>query len=150
MSEATTFTKIKDDMKAAMKAREVERLGTIRLLIAALNNQQIEVRRDLTEEDILAVLATEAKKRREGIESFRELGREDAAVKEEAELAVIEEYLPQQLTDAEVGEIVDELIASTGASAPSDMGRVMGPLMAKIKGRFDGGQAKSIVMAKLK
>lgn len=150
MAEAQTFTQIKSDMKTAMKARDAERLGAIRLLISALNNQQIEVQRDLTEDDILGVLATEAKKRRESADSFREHDRIELAEKEEAELAVIEAYLPKQLTDDEVGAIIDELIASSGAAGPSDMGRVMGPLMGRIKGRFDGARAKDLVLAKLR
>lgn len=149
MAEAQTFTKMQADMKDAMRAKDADRLSAIRMLVSSLKNKQIDLRRDLTEEEITAVLATEAKKRREAAESFRAGDRVELAEKEEAELRVIEEYLPKQLTEAEVGAIVDELIASTGAAQKSDMGKVMGPLMGRIKGQFDGGRAKEIVMSKL-
>lgn len=149
MAEAQTFTRLQTDMKEAMKARDAERLSTIRMLISSLKNKQIDLRRDLTEDEIVTVLATEAKKRREAADSFRSGNRDELADKEEAELVVIEGYLPKQLTEDEVGAIVDELIASTGAQQKSDMGKVMGPLMGRIKGQFDGGRAKDIVMSKL-
>ena len=95
------------------------------------------------------MLATEAKKRREAADAFRNGGRDELADKEEAELVVIADYLPQQLNEDEVAAIVDELIASTGAAQKSDMGKIMGPLMGRIKGQFDGGAAKNIVMSKL-
>lgn len=149
MAEAQTFTRLQTDMKEAMKARDAERLSTIRMLISSLKNKQIDLRRDLTEDEIVTVLATEAKKRREAADSFRSGNRDELADKEEAELVVIGGYLPKQLTEDEVGAIVDELIASTGAQQKSDMGKVMGPLMGRIKGQFDGGRAKDIVMSKL-
>lgn len=149
MTEARTFTQLQTDMKDAMRAKDAERLSAIRMLVSSLRNKQIDLRRDLTEEDIVSVLATEAKKRREAADSFRSGGRDELADKEEAELVVIAEYLPKQLSDDEVSAIVDELIASTGAQAKSDMGKVMGPLMGRIKGQFDGGRAKDIVMSKL-
>ncbi len=149
MTEAQTFTQLKSDMKEAMKAKETDRLSTIRMLISSLKNEQIDRGRDLTEEEITGVLATEAKKRREAAESYRDGGRDELADKEEAELRVIEDYLPKQLSDEEVGEIVDELIEQTGAETKSDMGKIMGPLMGRIKGQFDGSRAKDIVMSKL-
>ncbi len=149
MAEADTLTRLKTDMKTAMKARDSERLTTIRMLISALKNKQIDLGRDVTEDEIVTVLSTEAKKRREAAESYRGGGRDELADKEEAELVVIEDYLPRQLSEEEVGAIVDELIASTGAESKSDMGKVMGPLMGRIKGQFDGGAAKDIVMSKL-
>ena len=149
MAEAQTFTQLKSDMKDAMRAKDADRLGAIRMLVSSLNNKQIDLRRDLTEEDIVTVLSTEAKKRREAAEAYRNGGRDELADKEEAELAVIAAYLPKQLTEDEVAAIVDELIASTGASQKSDMGKIMGPLMGRIKGQFDGGAAKNIVMSKL-
>ena len=148
-ADTQTLARLKSDMKDAMRARESERLTTIRMLLAALKNKQIDARRELNEEDIVTVLATEAKKRREAAESFRGGDRLELAEKEEAELVVIESYLPQQLSEDEVNAIIDELIASTGAESKRDMGKVMGPLMGRIKGQFDGGRAKDLVMAKL-
>lgn len=150
MAEPQTLTTLKSDMKDAMKARESERLGTIRMLISALKNKQIDLGRELTDEDVVTVLATEAKKRREAADSFRQGDRVELAEKEESELVVIEAYLPRQLSEDEVAAIVDELIASTGAEKKSDMGKIMGPLMGRIKGQFDGGRAKDIVMSKLR
>ena len=147
--EAETLARLKTDMKDAMRAKEADRLNTIRMLLAALKNKQIDVQRDLTEDDIVGVLSTEAKKRREAADSFRQGNRLELAEKEDAELEVIEGYLPQQLSEEEVAAIVDELIAETGASSKRDMGKIMGPLMGRIKGQFDGGRAKDIVMAKL-
>ena len=149
MAEAETFTRLKSDMKQAMKAKETERLSTIRMLLSSLQNEQINKGDDLTEEEITAVLATEAKKRREAADSYREGDRDELADKEEAELVVIEDYLPKQLSEDEVAEIVDELIEQTGAETKSDMGKIMGPLMGRIKGQFDGSRAKDIVMSKL-
>lgn len=149
MAEAQTYTQLQADMKTAMKAKDAERLSAIRMLVSSLRNKQIDLQRDLTEEDIVSVLATEAKKRREAAESFRSGGRDELADKEEAELVILQEYLPKQLSEDDVAVIVDELIASTGAQKKSDMGKIMGPLMGRIKGQFDGGRAKSIVMSKL-
>lgn len=149
MAEAQTFTQLQADMKDAMRAKDADRLSAIRMLVSSLRNKQIDLRRDLTEEDIVDVLATEAKKRREAADSFRSGGRDELADKEEAELVVIAEYLPKQLSEAEVSAIIDELMASTGATQKSDMGKIMGPLMGRIKGQFDGGAAKNIVMSKL-
>lgn len=149
MAEAQTFTQLKTDMKTAMKAKDAERLSTIRMLISSLKNEQIDKKGDLSEDEITSVLATEAKKRREAADSYRDGGRDELADKEEAELKVIEDYLPKQLSDDEVADIVDELIEQTGAATKSDMGKIMGPLMGRIKGQFDGSRAKDIVMSKL-
>lgn len=133
------------DMKAAMKAREAERLTTIRMLMSALKNQQIELRRDLTSDEELSFLATEAKKRRESIEAYDAAGATDRADGERAELAIIEGYLPEALSPDEVREILRELIASTGASSRRDAGRVMGPAMKKLVGRFPGKDVKPLL-----
>lgn len=146
---ALSMAQFTEDMKTAMKARESERLQTIRMLISALKNEQINLGHEPDSEEIISVLATEAKKRREAIDAYREGGREQLAEKEEAELAVIEDYLPRQLEDAEVEQMIDDLIASTGASTKAEMGKVMGGLMPQLKGRYDGGKAKKIVMSKL-
>ena len=149
MADAKTFLQLKDDMKTAMKAREKVKLGTIRMLISALKNKAIDLRADLTEEDVIAVLTSEGKKRRDSIELYRKGEREDLAEIEEVELALILTYLPKQLTDEEVAVMVDEVIAQTGASAKSDMGKVMGAMMPKVKGLYDGKKVKALVMSKL-
>lgn len=149
MAEAETFTQLKSDMKEAMKAKDKETLSTVRMLISSLQNQAIELKRDLTEEDILGVLSTEAKKRRDAAEQYREGGREELAEKEETELEVLEKYLPRQLSDSEVAQMVDDVIAEVGAETKRDMGKVMGAIMPKVKGRFDGSKVKDFVMEKL-
>lgn len=136
------------DMKAAMKARDKDRLQTIRMLISGVKNTLID-KPELTEDDEVSYLSTEAKKRRQSIEAYVDAGREDLAETERQELKIIEEYLPQQLSDDEVGEIVKAAIAETGASAPSDLGRVMGKVMPQIKGRYDGAKVRPLVQSLL-
>lgn len=149
MAESTVFTQLKTDMKIAMKARESERLGTIRLLISALKNKQIDGGGDdLTEEQVISVLSSEAKKRRDAITAYRGT-RDELADQEERELAWIQGYLPAQLEEAEVTAMVVEVIAAVGAESKKDMGKVMKEMVPKTKGRFDGKKLKDIVMAKL-
>ena len=138
---------MRSDMREAMKAREAERLGTIRLLLAAVNGVEKDRGRELSNEEVTDILSTEAKKRREAAAAYRDGERIELAEKEEGELTVILHYLPKQLTDEEVGAIVDEVIASTGASSKAEMGKVMGPAMGKAKaaGRVDGKVVQNIV-----
>ena len=149
MAEAATFVTMQEDMKDAMRAKDSERLGAIRLLISSLKNKKIDLRRDLTEEDILEVLSTEAKKRREAAQAYRDGARQELADKEEFELTVIARYLPQPLSQDEVVALIVEAIASTGAASRKDMGKVMGVVMPQTKGRFDGAKIKDLVMAQL-
>ncbi len=149
MAETETVQQLKADMKAAMKAREKDRLQTIRGLISSLNNARIDKGGDLDEDDVIDVLSTEAKKRREAIDAYSEGGRDELAEKEATELEVIEDYLPEQLSDEEAEAIVDEVIEATGASSKADMGKVMGMVMPKIKGRYEGSKIKDIVLGKL-
>lgn len=149
MAEAQTFLTMQEDMKTAMRARDSERLGAIRLLISSIKNKKIDLRRDLTEEEILEVLATESKKRRESAEAYRNGDRLELAEKEEFELTVIANYLPEPLTDDEVNAMIDAAIAESGATTKRDMGKVMGQVMPQTKGRFDGSKIKDMVMAKL-
>lgn len=149
MAEAQTFVQMKEDMKDAMRAKDAERLGTIRMLISAIKNKAIDLRRDLTEEEIVDVLSTESKKRREAIEQYTNGGRDDLAAKEEAELVVIGNYLPAPLTDEEVVALIVAAMDATGASAKKDIGKVMGIVVPQTKGRFDGGRVKDLVMARL-
>ena len=137
------------DVKAAMKSGDSVRLTTIRLLIAALKNERIARERELTAEEELQLLATQAKRRRESIALYQQGGRDDLEAQERSELAVIEEYLPAQLSEDDVRGIVAEIVAATGAESMRDMGKVMGQLMPKIKGRFDGKLAKGLVQAAL-
>jgi len=143
--------KIMDDIKTAMKARDQLRLDTLRMVKAKIQEKEVELRGKkgreyvLEEEEVLQVLTTAAKQRRDSIESFRSGGREELAVKEEAELAVIQEYLPKQLSDADLEALVKEAVAETGASSPKDMGSVMKAVMPKVKGQADGKRINAVV-----
>jgi len=137
--------KLQDDMKLALKSRDELRLSTIRLLLSSLSYARIEKGGDLTDEEVLEVLAKAAKMRRESIEAAQRGGRTDVAERESAELAVINEYLPKQLDEAEIEAIARQIASEVGAAEIKDRGRVMGPLMQRIRGRADGRLAGQIV-----
>ncbi|MDQ7052097.1 MAG: GatB/YqeY domain-containing protein [candidate division KSB1 bacterium] len=141
--------RLTEDMKAAMKGGDRDRLGTIRQLRAQLNNARIELGRDLTDDDAIAVLTNAAKKRKEAIEMYEKAGREDLVAKEKAELAVIQEYLPQQLSRQELEGIVDAVIKEVNATTMKDLGRVMGKVMQQVRGRADGKEVQGLVRSKL-
>ncbi len=143
------FERLTEDMKTAMKAGEKERLSTIRLLRGVLKNQAIDKRRDLTEEEELAVLSSAAKKRKESIQAYRDAGRDDLADKESRELEVIQHYLPQPLSQDELEKIVAAAIEQTGAQTMKDMGKVMSAVMQEVKGRADGKVINAMVRARL-
>jgi uncharacterized protein YqeY len=149
MADTETLQQMKADMKTAMKAREKVKLQTIRTILSSLKNASIDKKGDLDEDDIISVLSTESKKRREAMQAYSEGGREELAEQEEAELRVIEEYLPPQMSDEDAEALVDEAIESTGASSKADMGQVMGFVMPKVKGVYDGSKIKDIVLNKL-
>jgi uncharacterized protein YqeY len=115
------------------------------MAMAAIQNRRIELRRDLTDEDVAELLGRQAKQRRESLEIFRDAGRESMAANEEAELAIITEFLPQQLSSDELEQLVREAIAATGASGPKDMGKVMGRIAGATKGRADGRALSELV-----
>ncbi len=143
--------KLTADMKEAMKAREEgrQRLGVIRLVRGAIRQQEIDGRRELDDEAVLSVISKEVKQRRDAIEEFQKGGRDDLVRQNEAEIAILVEYLPQQMTEDEVRSAVQEAIAATGASTPKDMGKVMKELMPKVKGRADGKLVNQIVRERL-
>lgn len=145
----TTMTLLNTHMKEAMRAKQAERLGALRFLISNLKNKQIELRRELTQEEIVSALSTEVKKRREAAAAYREGGRLELAEKEEFELALIQEYLPKQLEEEEVIAMIVAAIEETGATTKRDMGRVMGRVISQTKGRFDGSKIKNLVLARL-
>ena len=155
-SNPTTGTlkeRISEDIKTAMKARDKIRLETIRSIKKVILEKETEVRPkgqdQLTPEQELELLAQQAKQRRDSIEQYCKSGRDDLADKEAQELAIIETYLPAQLSPEEIEAIIDKIIESVGASSPKDMGKVMGPAMKELKGKADGKQVQEIVKAKL-
>jgi uncharacterized protein len=144
--------RITEEIKAAMKAKEPIRLETLRSIKKAILEKEISVRPEqeaLTETQEMEVLMHQAKQRRDSIEQYTKAGRQDLADKESQELAIIETYLPKQLSDEEIAAIVDEIIAQVGASSAKDMGKVMGPAMQRLKGLTDGGKVQQAVKAKL-
>lgn len=145
----TLQQRIESAMREAMLARDIRRTGTLRMAMAAYQNRRIELGRDLTDEDIVDVLSKQMKQRRESIEHFKAAGR-DAMVKvEEEESAIISEFMPQALTEAEIAELVRAAVAETRASSPADMGRVMGKLTPQTKGRADGKVVADMVRQQL-
>jgi uncharacterized protein YqeY len=133
------------DLTAAIKSGDTFKRDVLRMASAAAYNTEKAQREPLTDEQMTAVLAREVKTRRESVEAFRAGGREDLASKEEAEIAILTAYLPEQLSDEQVLALVREAIAATGASAPGDMGKVMGWLSPRTKGRADGRRVAQLV-----
>ena len=141
--------KVQEDIKVSMKAKDGTKVSVLRFLMAAIKNREIELKDSLDDEQVLQEIVSSAKKRRESIEAFRDAGREDLAVKEEAELAILEEYLPEQLSAEEVRKVVQEAILSVGASSPADMGKIMKEVMPKVRGKADGKMVNQIVKESL-
>lgn len=142
------YDTIHEALKTAMKAGETERRDTIRLLESALKNEAIELRKgvaELADDEVVAILRRLTKQRRESAESYRAGGRPDLAEKEEAELAIIGEYLPAALPEEELRRLVEEAKAETGASTRADFGKLMGAAMKKVAGRADGAAIKPFV-----
>ena len=137
------------DMKTAMRDGDAHRRDTLRMVIAAAQNAAKEKREPLSDEEALAVITKQVKTRRESIKAFRDAGRDDLADKEQSEIDVLEPYLPEQMGEDEVRALVVEAVAPTGATSPRDMGKVMGALMPKVKGRADGKLVSSLVNEEL-
>ena len=140
---------ITEDMKGAMRAKDSARLGTVRLLLSAMKQKEVDERVDLTDADVLSIIEKMLKQRRESIAQFEKAGRTDLADTEKAEIAVLSVYLPQQMSEAEVGEAIAAAIQETGAAGPKDMGKVMGLLKPRLAGKTDMGRVSGLVKAKL-
>jgi len=145
----TLKTRITDDMKAAMRARETARLSAIRLLLAAVKQREVDERKELADGDIVAVIDKMVKQRKDSIGQFEAGNRKDLADAERAELQILEQYLPQRLSDAEVDAAIEAAIVRTGAAGPAGMGRVMGVLKSERAGRADLGSVSARVKARL-
>ena len=134
----TLSDRLEAAMRDAMRARDERRTQTLRMAMAAAHNGRIAKGRDLTDDEVVDVLTRQVKQRRESIEMYRGAGHEERAAAEEAEAAILAEFLPQQLTQAEVEELARAAISETGAAGPADLGRVMGALSPRTRGRADG------------
>ena len=140
---------ITDDMKAAMKAGEKERLGVIRLILAALKQREVDERIVLDDAQVIAILEKMLKQRRDSIEQYGAANREDLAAVERAEVEVIQAYLPAALSDAEIDDIINAAIKSSGASSAKDMGKVVGLVRPQVIGRADLGKVSGLIKARL-
>jgi len=145
----TLKERITEDMKSAMRAGEKERLGTIRLALAAIKQREVDERITLDDGQVLAVLEKMIKQRKESIAQFQSGGRADLVAKEQAELAILQVYLPAQMSEAEIDALIAEAVAATGASSIKDMGKVMGIVKAKAQGKADMGAVSARIKQKL-
>lgn len=146
----TTLTEqLKGSVKQAMLAKDKVKLGAVRMALAAIKQIEVDTRETLDDTQVLAVLTKMVKQRRDAIEQYTAAGRDELAQAEAAEVEVIESFLPQPLTDAEIATLIDEAIATTSASSMADMGKVMGALKPKVQGRADMGALSALIKAKL-
>ncbi|BDY06500.1 MULTISPECIES: GatB/YqeY domain-containing protein [unclassified Ferrimonas] len=145
----SVIERLKDEQKAAMRAKDKARLGTIRLALAAVKQQEVDGQKTLTDDEITAVLTKMVKQRRDSISQFEAAGRQDLADVEAAEVVVLQEFLPQPLTEEELGALVDKALADSGASSMQDMGKVMGLLKPQVQGRADMGAVSGLIKARL-
>lgn len=153
MSDSTLKVRLTDEMKTAMRAKDSVRLGTLRFLLAAIKQKEVDERRELTDQDITAIIERQVKQRRESIAAFEQAGRADALEQERAELSVLQEFLPAAADEAEIEAVVDEALAALaaeGATGPSAMGKAMALIKPRLAGRADMSQVSRVVSARLK
>ncbi|MGC9519894.1 MAG: GatB/YqeY domain-containing protein [Desulfuromonadaceae bacterium] len=136
-------------MKNAMRNKESERLGVIRMLRSAIKNAEIEAKKELSDDEIISLLATQVKQRRDAAQTYRDGGREDLAAKEEAEIAILQEFMPAALSEEELRELIDHAVTELGATSMQDMGRVMKQVSAATRGRAEGRVVSEMVKQRL-
>ncbi len=149
MTTSAIKGKIQEDMKSAMRSQAKDRLAAIRLILAAIKQREVDERIELTDEHVLAILDKMLKQRRESITQYEAANRQDLAQREHDEVRIIQEYLPSQLSAAEIQALIEEAIKETGASSARDMGKVMGILKPKVQGRADVAAVSNIVKERL-
>ena len=140
---------LKDAQKSAMKAKDKARLGTIRMVLAAIKQVEVDTRKELSDEDVTTILTKQVKQRRDSIEQFESANRQDLADAEAAELAVLEEFLPKPLTEEEINALIKDAIEKSGAASMQEMGKVIGLLKPQMIGRADMGKVSQLVKANL-
>jgi uncharacterized protein len=140
-----TLEQVSKELLDSMKNKDAVRTSTLRMLVSAIRYKEVEKKKALAEPEVLEVIQSEAKRRKESIEEYTKAGRADLASKEEAELNVLKVYLPQQMSEAELKKLIQSAVQSIGAKSPQDMGKVMSVIMPQIKGRADGKQAQQFV-----
>jgi hypothetical protein len=141
--------RIQDDMKASLKAGNKRRLGTVRLMLAAVKQREVDERIELDDQQVLVILDKMVKQRRDSIAQYEKAGRDELAEQEAFEISIIQEYLPEALSDDEIATLIEEAIAGSGAQSIRDMGKVMGQLKPKMQGRADMGSVSALVKQKL-
>jgi uncharacterized protein YqeY len=149
MPAMTLKDRLAAEMREAMKGRQKVRLGALRLLTASVKNREVELGHELSDDEFVEVAGREVKRRKEAIAAYEAAGRQDRVAQEQEEQRVLEAYLPAGLTDDEVGALIEEAISATGATAPGDLGRVMGHVMASARGRADGTVVRRLVERRL-
>lgn len=142
-------SQISDDVKAAMRSKDKERLAALRLIQAAFKQKEVDERIELNDEQTIAILDKMAKQHRDSIDQFSQAGRDDLVEKEQFELDIIETYLPAKLSDDEINSLIEEAISSTGAESIKDMGKVMGQLKSELQGRADMGKVSGLIKSRL-
>lgn len=142
-------SRITADMKSAMRAADKDRLGVIRLLQAAIKQREVDERVELDDAQVTAVIEKMVKQRRDSVQQYTDGGRPELAAAEQAEIDILADYLPEQLGEAEIAQLIDEAIAATGAEGMKDMGKVMGVLKPKLSGRADMGAVSGLIKARL-
>ena len=140
---------ISDDMKTFMRAKDTARLGAIRLLQASIKQKEVDERIELNDDQILAVIQKMLKQRKDSIEAYQQANRQDLIDQEQLEIEVLTKYMPEPLSDEEINQIIEEVIATTGAADMKDMGKVVGVLKSKVAGRADMGEVSKLVRQKL-
>jgi uncharacterized protein YqeY len=140
---------VQQSMFQAMKARRADEVAALRLALSALKSAAIDARKELSDEEAVAVLQREARKRREAEQAYRDAGRTERAEREAFERSVLERFLPAAMDPAELARLVDEAVAASGASGPKELGKVMGRLMPQVKGRADGNEVRRLVLERL-
>ncbi|MDP9727378.1 GatB/YqeY domain-containing protein [Alicyclobacillus tolerans] len=137
--------RLAEDMKQAMKDKDKVRLSVIRMIRSAVKNREIELGKTLEESEVQAVISRELKQRKDSLQAFESAGRSDLVAEAEAEIAILTEYLPKQLSEAEIREIATQVMNEVGATGKADTGKVMGPLMSRLRGQADGKLVQSVV-----
>ena len=143
-------TRLEDDLKDAMRSGDRLRRSVIRLMRSEIKNEEIAAQKDLDDEGVLQVLSRQVKQRHDSIDAFAQGGRQDMVDKEQAEISVILEYLPEQLSADDIADLVKKAIEETGAGSPADMGKVMGRVMPQVKGKAQGGEVSAIAVELLR
>jgi hypothetical protein len=149
VGDRTLEAQVREQMTAALRAGDKVRLGALRMFVAAITNREKDLRRELSDDEVREVAGNEVKRRTESIEAFEAAGRTDLVEKERTERDVLSAFAPQQLSDGEVDALIDEAIASTGATSARELGAVMGAVMAKARGRVDGSSVQQKVRERL-